>query len=187
MLHEFCYAVVRLQTNSILYFENKMCLIFKIRSFVQTIEDFEDSHSISYIKLINVGQKVITRNCHGYLPSQVAFYLQNVHISPRKIYLSVNAEAINISDLVGGKLVVCISNWNMPFPHSSACTKFFPFAFLVFCTSLYCLFRHAVRHVDLGGSAVQPQLGGIFVHRAENRFGRLRQRDARAHRYASRV
>jgi hypothetical protein len=36
-----------------------------------------------------VGQKVITRNCHGYLPSQVAFYLQNVQIEPRKIYLSL--------------------------------------------------------------------------------------------------
>lgn len=35
---------------------------------------------------------MITRNCHGYLPSQVAFYLQNVHIQPRKIYLSLIAE-----------------------------------------------------------------------------------------------
>jgi hypothetical protein len=67
------------------------------------VEDYEDDNHISYIKLVNVGQKVITRNCHGYLPSQVAFYLQNVHISPRKIYLSVNAEAVNVSDLVGGK------------------------------------------------------------------------------------
>jgi hypothetical protein len=39
-----------------------------------------------------VGQKVITRNCTGYLPSQVAFYLQNVHIQPRLIYLSLNCE-----------------------------------------------------------------------------------------------
>lgn len=60
---------------------------------VQTIEDDEDNKKISYIKLINVGEKVITRNCHGYLPSQVAFYLQNVHIKPRKIYLSLIAES----------------------------------------------------------------------------------------------
>lgn len=49
----------------------------------ETIEDDEDNGHISYIQLINVGQKIITRNCHGYLPSQVAFYLQNVHILPR--------------------------------------------------------------------------------------------------------
>jgi hypothetical protein len=73
----------------------------------QTIEDDEDDNQISYIKLVNVGQKVITRNCHGYLPSQVAFYLQNVHIQPRKIYLSVNAEAVNVSDLVGGESCAC--------------------------------------------------------------------------------
>jgi len=58
----------------------------------ETIADFEDSNKISYIKLVNVGQKVISRNCFGYVPSQVAFYLQNVHIHPRKIYLSLNAE-----------------------------------------------------------------------------------------------
>eukprot|EP01034_Spumella_vulgaris_P022553 gene22554-28687_t len=63
----------------------------------ETINDDEDSQMISYIKLINVGQKVITRNCHGYLPSQVAFYLQNVHLSPRKIFLSVIAESVERS------------------------------------------------------------------------------------------
>jgi len=62
----------------------------------QTIQDDEDSNNISYIKLINVGQKVITRNCNGYLPSQVAFYLQNVHIQERSIYLSLNAENFDL-------------------------------------------------------------------------------------------
>ncbi|CAN0173020.1 unnamed protein product, partial [Laminaria digitata] len=42
----------------------------------ETIEDNEDGGDIQYIKLYNVGQKVVTRNCKGYLPSQVAFYLQ---------------------------------------------------------------------------------------------------------------
>jgi hypothetical protein len=32
-----------------------------------------------------VGQKVVTRNCKGYLPSQVAFCLQTIHIGPRKV------------------------------------------------------------------------------------------------------
>ncbi|CAN0489695.1 unnamed protein product, partial [Ectocarpus sp. 8 AP-2014] len=41
----------------------------------ETIEDNEDMGDIQYIKLYNVGQKVVTRNCKGYLPSQVAFYL----------------------------------------------------------------------------------------------------------------
>lgn len=37
----------------------------------ETIVDSEDDGNISYIKLINVGQKVITRNCTEYLASQV--------------------------------------------------------------------------------------------------------------------
>ena len=60
----------------------------------ETIEDSEDDGQISYIQLINVGQKVITRNCSGYLPSQISFYLQNVHIGERKIYLCLNAESV---------------------------------------------------------------------------------------------
>lgn len=58
----------------------------------ETITDSENGGNISYIQLINVGQKVITRNCSGYLPSQVAFHLQNVHIQPRRIYLTLTAE-----------------------------------------------------------------------------------------------
>lgn len=75
--------------------------ISRVKAYEQvyeTIEDYEDNHQISYIKLINVGQKVITRYCHGYLPSQVAFYLQNVHIQPRKIYLTLNAENLDFAE-----------------------------------------------------------------------------------------
>eukprot|EP01035_Chromulina_nebulosa_P017176 gene17176-22692_t len=70
----------------------------------ETIQDDEDNGQISYIKLINVGQKVITSNCAGYVPSQVAFYLQNVHIQPRRIYLSLTAENLDdFSCRVGGE------------------------------------------------------------------------------------
>jgi len=62
----------------------------------QPLEDDEDETNISYIKLINVGQKIVARNCTGFLPSQVAFYLQNIHIEPRRIFLSL------LFDGVGG-------------------------------------------------------------------------------------
>eukprot|EP01038_Epipyxis_sp_PR26KG_P008460 gene8460-11440_t len=70
----------------------------------ESIEDTEDNSNISYIKLINVGQKVITRNCTGFLPSQVAFYLQNVHIQPRKIYLSLSAENLEHMENLDSRL-----------------------------------------------------------------------------------
>lgn len=58
----------------------------------ETLQDDENQGAISYIKLINVGQKLITRNCAGFLASQIAFHLQNVHIQPRRIYLTLTGE-----------------------------------------------------------------------------------------------
>ena len=75
----------------------------------ETIVDTEENGNISYIKLENVGEKMITRNCSGYLPSQVAFYLQNVHIQPRKIYLTLVAECAGaiseVNSPKSGKLI----------------------------------------------------------------------------------
>lgn len=69
-----------------------MARVVAYEKVYESIQDDEDHGNISYLKLINVGQKTITRGCSGYLPSQVAFYLQNVHIQPRKIYFSLAAE-----------------------------------------------------------------------------------------------
>jgi hypothetical protein len=53
-----------------------------------TIEDDEDDGEVSFIKIINVGEKVITRKCSGYLPSQISFFVGNMHITPRRIWLA---------------------------------------------------------------------------------------------------
>lgn len=74
--------------------EDFLCRVHAYEKVYETIVDTEDNGGISYIKLENVGEKMITRNCSGYLPSQVAFYLQNVHIQPRKIYLTLVAECL---------------------------------------------------------------------------------------------
>ncbi len=64
----------------------------------ETIKDSEDSGNLSYIKVINIGQKMITRNCTGYLPCQISFFLQNIHIHPRKIYLSLTSMDVENTD-----------------------------------------------------------------------------------------
>lgn len=76
----------------------------------ETIEDDEDNSQICYLKLVNVGQKTITRGCSGYLPSQVAFFLQNVHIQPRRIYFALAAENM---DSVQNKVVFGSDNDRM--------------------------------------------------------------------------
>lgn len=42
----------------------------------------------SYIKLINVGSQVIVNLVKGYLESRIVYYLMNLHIRSRKIYMS---------------------------------------------------------------------------------------------------
>lgn len=43
---------------------------------------------LTYIKLINVGSQVIINLIKGYLESRIVYYLMNLHIAPRKIYMS---------------------------------------------------------------------------------------------------
>ena len=52
----------------------------------QTID--EDEKDMTYVKLINVGKQVIINGIKDYLQSRVVYYLMNLHIKPRSIWLS---------------------------------------------------------------------------------------------------
>ncbi|KAG0001136.1 hypothetical protein BGZ80_001605 [Entomortierella chlamydospora] len=59
--------------------------------FYKTITDPD----LSYVKLINVGEKIIVNNVRGFLQSKIVYYLTNLHISPRKIYFARNGVSLN--------------------------------------------------------------------------------------------
>ncbi len=63
----------------------------RLNPYQQSTHPFPPSRQQVY----NVGQKVVTRNTTGYIPSQIAFYLQNIHIEPRKIWLTRHAESLD--------------------------------------------------------------------------------------------
>lgn len=52
----------------------------------QTID--EDEKDLTYVKLIDVGHQVIINQIKDYLQSRVVYYLMNLHIRPRSIWLS---------------------------------------------------------------------------------------------------
>ena len=52
----------------------------------QTID--EDEKDLTYVKLIDVGKQVIINQIKDYLQSRVVYYLMNLHIRPRSIWLS---------------------------------------------------------------------------------------------------
>ncbi|KAJ1948543.1 hypothetical protein EC988_005134 [Linderina pennispora] len=65
--------------------------IKRMEPYYQTIEDGD----LSYIKLYNVGEHIVVNNIRGYLQSRVVFYLMNLHISDRTIYLARSGESSN--------------------------------------------------------------------------------------------
>ncbi|KAI8852675.1 6-phosphofructo-2-kinase-domain-containing protein [Chytridium lagenaria] len=70
----------------------------------ETISEEEEAlEDVSYIKLINVGKKVIANNIHGYIASQCVFYLMQIHIKKRVIWLTRHGESMyNAYNRIGG-------------------------------------------------------------------------------------
>ena len=53
----------------------------------QTIDENDEGH-LTYVKLINVGKNIVINCIKDYLQSRVVYYLMNLHIRPRSIWLS---------------------------------------------------------------------------------------------------
>ncbi|MEZ4238836.1 MAG: 6-phosphofructo-2-kinase/fructose-2,6-bisphosphatase [Myxococcota bacterium] len=62
-----------------------------------------DEDDRSWVKLVDVGRRVVHNRIQGYLASHVAFFLANLHITPRPIYLTRHGEsAFNVVGRIGG-------------------------------------------------------------------------------------
>ncbi|KAJ3371940.1 hypothetical protein HDU91_004806 [Kappamyces sp. JEL0680] len=69
----------------------------------QTISEEEEIQNMSYIKIINVGRKVIAHHITGYVPSQMVFYLMQMNIVKRTIWLTRHGESeYNVLNKIGG-------------------------------------------------------------------------------------
>ena len=67
----------------------------------QTID--EDEKDLTYVKLIDVGSQVIINSIQDYLQSRIVYYLMNLHIRPRSIWLSRHGESeFNLDGKIGG-------------------------------------------------------------------------------------
>ncbi|CEP19410.1 hypothetical protein [Parasitella parasitica] len=80
-----------------------------VNDFKARIDHYKDQYETisesdyTYIKLINVGSQVIINMIRGYLESRIVYYLMNLHIAPRKIYMSRHGESMfNVEGKIGG-------------------------------------------------------------------------------------
>ncbi|KAG4301552.1 hypothetical protein PCK1_002037 [Pneumocystis canis] len=76
--------------------------LMRIKYYEQAYEPLEDE-DMTYVKLIDVGQRVIVNQIQDYLQSRIVYYLMNLHIKPRSIWLSRHGESeFNLHGIVGG-------------------------------------------------------------------------------------
>jgi len=74
----------------------------RLRNYEKVYEPLEED-DIQYIKVIDVGKRVITNGIRGYLAGQIVFYLMNMHVYPRTIYLTRHGESEdNVQGKIGG-------------------------------------------------------------------------------------
>lgn len=80
-----------------------------VRDFRQRISHYErvyepvDELDGAFVKLIDVGKRVVAHNIRGYLPARLVYFLMNLHIQPRPILLSRHGQsAYNVLGRIGG-------------------------------------------------------------------------------------
>ncbi|CED84624.1 bifunctional 6-phosphofructo-2-kinase fructose--bisphosphate 2-phosphatase [Phaffia rhodozyma] len=74
----------------------------RIANYEKVYEPVDEPH-LSYCKVVNVGRTVHINRIGGYLESRVAFYLMNLHLKPRAIFLSRHGESMyNVNGQIGG-------------------------------------------------------------------------------------
>ncbi|KAK4197001.1 6-phosphofructo-2-kinase-domain-containing protein [Triangularia verruculosa] len=69
----------------------------------KTINEDGDEDHLTYLKIMNVGRQVIINRIQDYLQSRIVYYLMNLHIRPRSVWLSRHGESmLNLEGRIGG-------------------------------------------------------------------------------------
>ncbi|XP_076335527.1 6-phosphofructo-2-kinase/fructose-2,6-bisphosphatase-like isoform X2 [Tachypleus tridentatus] len=80
----------------------------------------EERH-LSFMKVFNTGAKVLVHKHEGHIQSRIVYYLMNIHITPRSIYITRHGESeFNIQGRIGGDSGLSERGWM----YSRALAKF---------------------------------------------------------------
>lgn len=73
------------------------------RQIYEPLGENDSEASLTFVRLINVGAKAIINRIMDYRQSRIVFYLMNLHIKPRSIYLCRHGETeFNQAGRIGG-------------------------------------------------------------------------------------
>ncbi|KAM4018983.1 6-phosphofructo-2-kinase/fructose-2,6-bisphosphatase 1 isoform 3-T4 [Anomaloglossus baeobatrachus] len=83
-----------------------------VEDFLKRIECYQMSYEplhddldsdLSYIKIFNVGSRYLVNRVQDHIQSRTVYYLMNIHVTPRSIYLSRHGESdLNLMGRIGG-------------------------------------------------------------------------------------
>ncbi|XP_019942481.2 6-phosphofructo-2-kinase/fructose-2,6-bisphosphatase 4a isoform X2 [Paralichthys olivaceus] len=83
-----------------------------VEDFMKRIKCYENSYEtldevldrdLSYIKIMDVGQRYLVNRVLDHIQSRIVYYLMNIHITPRSIYLCRHGESeLNVKGRIGG-------------------------------------------------------------------------------------
>jgi broad specificity phosphatase PhoE/predicted kinase len=80
-----------------------------VRDFRQRIAHYESAYEEvgedegSFVKIIDVGRKLVLHRIEGYLLARVVHYLLNLHVQPRSVWLTRHGESsFNVLGRIGG-------------------------------------------------------------------------------------
>ena len=67
------------------------------------IGDYEEDHNMPYVKMIDVGRKMVSHQIKGFLAGQAVYYLLNFNLAPRMIWITRHGESLdNVAGKIGG-------------------------------------------------------------------------------------
>lgn len=74
----------------------------RISHYAGTYETVEDEEG-SYVKMVGMGRQVVLNRIDGYIPARIVFFLTNLQISSRPLWLSRHGESLfNLENRIGG-------------------------------------------------------------------------------------
>uniref|UniRef100_A0A8B9LGV1 6-phosphofructo-2-kinase/fructose-2,6-biphosphatase 4 n=1 Tax=Astyanax mexicanus TaxID=7994 RepID=A0A8B9LGV1_ASTMX len=83
-----------------------------VEDFMKRIKCYENSYQpldevldrdLSFIKIIDVGRRYLVNRVQDHIQSRIVYYLMNIHITPRSIYLCRHGESdLNVKGRIGG-------------------------------------------------------------------------------------
>ncbi|KAL3229120.1 6-phosphofructo-2-kinase 1 [Nakaseomyces bracarensis] len=75
----------------------------RLANYLTAYEPIADDEDLCYIKMIDVGKKIIAANIEGFLASQTVYYLLNFNLRERQIWITRGGESEdNVKGRIGG-------------------------------------------------------------------------------------